>query len=112
MVLAIIINRKETKGKGFWRFCFILSIAVPQFVSLMVLRSVLQSNGAVNVILENLGWISSPLPFWTDATWARITVIVINLWVGIPYTLLNLTGILQNIPGELYESAKVDGANA
>lgn len=112
MVLAIIINRKETKGKSFWRFCFVLSIAVPQFVSLMVMRSVLQQNGAVNVILENLGWISNPLPFWTDATWARVTVIIINLWVGIPYTLLNLTGILQNIPGELYESAKVDGANA
>ena len=37
---------------------------------------------------------------------------VINLWVGIPYTLLQVTGILQNIPGELYEAAKIDGANA
>lgn len=112
MILAIVINRKDTKGKAFWRFCFVLSIAVPQFVSLMVMRSVLQPQGAVNVILENLGWISAPLPFFTDTMWARVTVIVINLWVGIPYTLLNLTGILQNIPGELYESAKVDGANA
>ena len=41
-----------------------------------------------------------------------MTVIVINLWVGIPYTLLQVTGILQNIPGELYEAAKIDGANA
>lgn len=112
MVLAIIINRKETKGKAFWRFCFVLSVAVPQFVSLMVMRSILQPQGAVNVILQNLGWISTPLPFFTDAMWARCTVIIINLWVGIPYTILTLTGILQNIPGELYESAKVDGASA
>lgn len=112
MVLAIIINRKETKGKAFWRFCFVLSIAVPQFVSLMVMKSVLQPQGAVNVILQNLGWISSPLPFYTNVMWARCTVVIINLWVGIPYTILTLTGILQNIPGELYESAKVDGANA
>jgi arabinogalactan oligomer/maltooligosaccharide transport system permease protein len=112
MILAIIINRKETKGKAFWRFCFVLSVAVPQFVSLMIMRSVLQPQGAVNVILQNMGWIDSPLPFYTNATWARCTVVIINLWVGIPYTLLNLTGILQNIPGELYESAKVDGANA
>ncbi len=42
----------------------------------------------------------------------RVTVIIINVWVGVPYTLLQLTGVLQNIPEELYEAAKVDGANA
>ena len=51
------------------------------------------------------------LPFFTNATWARITVIVVNLWVGIPYTILQVTGILKNIPMELYEAADVDGAN-
>ena len=110
MILALIINRKETKAKGFWRFCFILSIAVPQFVSLLIMRTMLQPQGAVNVMLQNAGLISSPLPFWTNATWARVTIIVINLWVGIPYTLLQITGILQNIPAELYEAAKMDGA--
>ena len=110
MILALIINRKETKGKGFWRFCFILSIAVPQFVSLLIMRTMLQPQGAINVLLQNAGLISGPLPFWTDATWARITIIMINLWVGIPYTLLQITGILQNIPNELYEAAKMDGA--
>ncbi len=110
MVLAMIINRKETVGKGFWRFCFVLSIAVPQFVTLMIMNIMLQPSGAVNVLLQNLGWISSPLPFWTNAMWARVTIIVINLWVGIPYTMLQVTGILQNIPGELYEAARMDGA--
>ena len=42
--------------------------------------------------------------------WARVTIIIINLWVGIPYTMLQVTGILQNIPADLYEAAKVDGA--
>lgn len=110
MILALIINRKDTKGKGFWRFCFVLSIAVPQFVSLMIMNTMLQPYGAVNVLLQNLGWISEPIPFWQDATLARITIIVINLWVGIPYTLLQITGILQNIPAELYEAARMDGA--
>lgn len=110
MILAMIINRKETKGKAFWRFCFVLSVAVPQFVSLLIMHIMLQPHGAVNVILQNWGLISEPLPFWTDATWARVTVIIINLWVGIPYTMLQVTGILQNIPAELYEAAKMDGA--
>ena len=114
MILAIVINRKDTRAKGFWRFCFVLSCAIPMFVSLLIMRTMLQPNGAVNVLLRNLGWIAqdASLPFLTDPTWARVTVIIVNIWVGVPYTLLQLTGVLQNIPGELYEAAKVDGANA
>ncbi len=110
MILALLINRKDTRIKGFWRFTFVLSIAIPQFVSLLIMRTMLQRQGAINVILQNLGLIDSPLPFWEDAMWARVTVILINLWVGIPYTMLQVTGILQNIPADLYEAAKVDGA--
>ncbi len=113
MILAMIINRKETKWKSFWRFwrfCFVLSIAVPQFVSLMIMNIMLQPSGAVNVLLKNLGLIKESIPFWTNAMLARVTIIVINLWVGIPYTILQVTGILQNIPEDLYEAAKMDGA--
>ncbi len=113
MILSLMINRKDTKAKGFWRFCFVLSCAVPMFVSLLIMRTMLQPEGAVNVLLRNLGIIAADesLPFFTDPTWARVTVIVVNIWVGVPYTLLQLTGVLQNIPAELYEAAKVDGAN-
>lgn len=112
MILAIIINRKETRGKAFWRFCFVLSIAIPQFVSLLIMRTMLQPTGIVNTLLLKYGLIDTALPFFSNATWARATVIIINLWVGIPYTLLQVTGILQNIPGELYEAAKIDGASS
>ncbi len=112
MILAMVINRKKTRLKSFWRFSFVLSIAVPQFVSLLIMKTMLQPDGIVNVMLKNWGLIDKSLPFFTNATWARITVIVVNLWVGIPFTMLQVTGILQNIPAELYEAAKVDGANA
>jgi len=114
MILAILINRKDTKAKGFWRFCFVISCAVPMFVSLLIMRTMLQPDGAVNVLLRNLGIIAqdASLPFFTNTTWARITVIVINIWVGVPYTLLQLTGVLQSIPADLYEAASIDGANA
>lgn len=110
IILALVINRKETRFKKFWRSCFTLSIAVPQFVSLLIVRSMLQPQGAVNVLLKNAGIIDSSLPFFTNVTWSRVTVIVINLWIGISFTLIQMTGILQNIPKEQYESAKVDGA--
>ena len=114
MIVSLLINRKGTRAKGFWRFCFVLSCAVPMFVSLLIMRTMLQPEGAINVLLRNLGLIAqdASLPFFTDSTWARVTVIVVNIWVGVPYTLLQLTGVLQNIPAELYEAAKVDGANA
>ena len=114
MIVSLLINRKGTRAKGFWRFCFVLSCAVPMFVSLLIMRTMLQPEGAINVLLRNLGLIAqdASLPFFTDPTWARVTVIVINVWVGVPYTLLQLTGVLQNIPAELYEAAQVDGANA
>ncbi len=112
MLLAIFINWKEIRFKKFWRFNFVLTVAVPHFVTLLIMRQMLQPNGAINVLLMNMGWISDPLPFFTDTNWARITVVLINIWVGVPYTLLQTTGILQSIPQELYESARVDGASA
>ena len=112
MILAIVINRKNTRFKSFWRFCFVLTIAIPQFVSLLIMRTMLAEEGAFNMLLRYWGFIGegASLPFLTNAMWARCTVIIINLWVGIPFTLLQVTGILQNIPSDLYESARVDGA--
>lgn len=109
--VAIIINRKTIKFKGFWRGCLSLTIAVPQFVSLMIIRSMMQPDGIINTMLLNAGLISTKLPFLTNATWARVGVIIINCWVGIPYTIMQVTGILQNIPAEQYEAATIDGAN-
>ena len=69
-------------------------------------------NGIINGTLMKWGWIQEPLPFWTNSTWARVTVIIINIWIGIPNLMLITTGILMNIPADLLESAKIDGANA
>lgn len=110
--MAIIINRKTTRFKSLWRTILSLTIAVPQFVSLMIIRNMFKDNGAVNILLQNIGILGQGevYPWMTDATWARILVIVINLWVGIPYTVMQVTGILQNIPEDQYEAARIDGA--
>ena len=110
-IVALIINKKGIRFKGLWRTCFSMTIAIPQFVSLMVIRSMLQPQGIINEMLLNAGLISQKLPFLTNATWARILVLVVNLWVGIPYTIMQVTGVLQNIPAEQYEAARIDGAN-
>ena len=112
ILLALLINREGVKFKEFWRTIFVLSIAIPQFVSLLIFKLMLNNSGPVNELLRQLGFLGEGefLPFLTNPTWARVTVIVVNLWVGIPHTMLIVTGVLSNIPRELYDAAKVDGA--
>lgn len=114
VLLALLINREGTRYKSFWRFMFVLSVALPQFVTLLTMRTVFNTNGPVNAILREAGVIgaTASIPFLTDPTFAKITIVFVNIWIGVPFTMLNTTGILQNIPRELYEAAKVDGANA
>ena len=110
MLLAVAINSKLVKLRQLWRTCFVIAIAIPQFVSLLLISRALEPAGAVNVLLQELGLISAPLPFLLDPTLARIVVVVVNMWIGIPYTMMTFSGVLMNIPTELYESAEMDGA--
>ena len=112
--VAMIVNRPTTKLKGLWRTVLSLTIAVPQFVSLLIIRTMLKEQGIVNSLLISNGFITegNELPFWSETNWARVTIIIVNLWVGIPYTVMQVTGILKNIPADLYEAARIDGANA
>ncbi len=110
MIVAILINKKGVKFKKFWRTVLVMTIAVPQFVSLMFMSQLLADQGLLNNLLMKWGWIHSPIPFLTDGTLAKVMIIVINMWIGIPYTMLICSGILMNIPADLYESARMDGA--
>ena len=111
MFVAMAINKKGIRLKKMWRTVLVLTIAIPQFISLLYVSKMFAKNGLINLALMDMGWITKALPFWEDPTWARITVIGINIWIGIPYLMLIATGILMNIPADLYESARIDGAN-
>ena len=114
IIVALVINQKGIKFKKLWRSILVLTIAMPQFISLLVMRSFFSGYGVINRTLINmgiLGGIQDAIPFFTNATLARIVIIVVNMWVGIPYTMLMSSGILMNIPQDLYEAATVDGAN-
>lgn len=111
MVIAIMINKKGIRFKKLWRTVLVITIAVPQFVSLLFMSQILADNGLINNLLKSWGWIDSYIPFLsTDGNIARTVIIFINVWIGIPYSMLICTGILMNIPEDLYESARIDGA--
>ena len=115
MFVAMMINKKGIRVKKLWRTILILTIAIPQFISLLYVSKMFAKNGIVNGLLLDLGWIDQAIDFWGSTAHngltARVLVIVINIWIGIPYLMLIATGILMNIPQDLYESARIDGAN-
>ena len=112
MFTAMMINKRGIHLKKLWRTILVMTIAIPQFISLLYVSKMFDKNGLINLMLMDWGVIKTALPFWEDAIWARITVILVNVWIGIPYLMLITTGILMNIPADLYESARIDGANA
>ena len=112
--MALIINRTTTKYKSFWRTMLSFTIAIPQFVSLLIIGKMFDYNGIINTMLLDAELLKEPFNVYSlamNGLSARIFVIVINLWVGIPYTVMQVTGILKNIPADLYEAARIDGAN-
>ena len=58
-----------------------------------------------------MGWTDQAINFWGTPEIGRVLVVIINIWIGIPYLMLMATGILMNIPADMYESAKIDGAS-
>lgn len=114
MIVAMLINRKGIKFKGLWRTLLVLSIAVPSFVSLMAINKFLSAGGIVEGILFKLGVLTTgqTIEIFSYTNSARVAIILINVWIGIPYTVLTVSGILMNIPEDLYESAQIDGTSA
>ena len=120
ILLALLLNSKLTRFARFWRLLFVITIAVPQFVSLLLVRNFLSNGGIVNTFcanigltefLRNAGLIStSYIPFLSAPIWAHVVIIIINIWIGLPYQMLIDTGVLLNLPQDQLESATVDGA--
>ncbi|MFE1347393.1 carbohydrate ABC transporter permease, partial [Streptomyces sp. NPDC058757] len=110
LALANILNRKIA-GRSAYRMMLILPWAVPGFVSVFAWRFLYdERRGMLNQILSGIG--VDGVPWLNDPTWAKFSVIAVNVWLGIPFMMVALLGGLQSIPGELYEAAEMDGANA
>ena len=116
MLLAMLINRKGIKLKKLYRTLFVATIAVPQFVSLLIMSKMLDTGGGIlgsggGIITQLIEQIfGTHLKFGIDINTTRICIVLVNMWIGVPYSMLMCSGILMNIPSDLYESARIDGA--
>ncbi|MFD8330669.1 carbohydrate ABC transporter permease [Streptomyces lydicus] len=108
LTLANMLNR-TLRGRTFYRLALILPWAIPAFISVFTWRMLYnEKNGILNKLLAGGG--IDAVPWLNDPTWAKLSVIAVNVWLGVPFMLVALLGGLTSIPGELYEAAEMDGA--
>ena len=105
LFLALILNDKRIKGRVAYRTIMLLPWAIPSYISVLIWRGVFEPGGLLNDLL------GTDLNLLADPTGAQIVVILVNIWLGVPFMMMSLSGALQSIPREMYEAAEVDGVS-
>ncbi len=106
LLLAILLNNKHVRGRVAYRTILLLPWAIPSYISVLVWRGMLEPAGLVNDIL------GTDFNFLADPTGAKALVIMVNIWLGVPFMMMSLSGALQSLPQEMYEAAELDGISS
>lgn len=111
LIFAVLISRQDIKFKKLWRSIFILPWAIPQFVSILIMRNIFNGQfGPLNRYLMELGLTDNVIHWLSDPLLAKVTLVFVNMWFGFPFWMILMSGVMTNIDKELYEAADVDGA--
>lgn len=110
LALALLLSKKNVRGKAFWRAFPVLAYAIPGFITLLAFRFMFSYGGPINQLITGMGY--SAIGFLDlDAKWiARLIGLLVNAWISIPSIMLLATGILANMDENLFEAARIDGA--
>lgn len=107
LFLAVVFNDARMKSRKYYRLVMILPYAFPGFLSALVWAGMMnQEFGFINNVLFG----GASIPWLSDPWLAKLSILIVNLWLGFPYMFLVCTGALQAIPDELTEAAQMDGA--
>jgi arabinogalactan oligomer/maltooligosaccharide transport system permease protein len=105
--LALVFNFQYLRSRRFYRTIFIMPMAIPSVLSVLVWAGLF---GTETGVIDRLFHISTP--WLTDNLWARVAVLIVELWLAFPYMFLICTGAIQAIPNEILEAAEIDGASS
>lgn len=106
---AMLFN--DLPGRKIIRSLLIIPYTIPSLVTILVWRGMLNEEiGVITRILDNT--IGTTPPWFSDPLWAKLGILLVNLWLGYPYFMLVCSGALQGIPDDIYSAADVDGASA
>lgn len=109
LVLAIIFNDDRIRGRKVWRTLFILPYAFPAFMTALLWKGMLNRTYGV---INDWFFFDASIPWLQDPWLARISILVVNLWLSYPYWFLVCTGALQSLSKETIEASRIDGAGA
>ena len=111
-IIASLVNR-PLKGRSVFRGILILPWIFPDVVVALLWKWIFNTqNGILNAFLQHLGLVNAPVTWLSSASTAMLCVIFVSIWKGFPLVMVQLLAGLQTIPEDLYEAAKIDGANA
>ena len=109
---AALLLHEAFPGRGLVRAIVIFPYVIPTVVAVVIWKWLLNNQfGLVNYALESAGAIDQPIS-WMGRDWIMVSLILVSVWQFFPFVVLAVLARLQTIPPELYEAAKVDGANA
>ena len=106
LALAMVLNNPHIRGRTAYRTALLLPWAIPSYISVLIWRGMLQPEGLVDSIL------GTDFDMLADPTGAKTLVIMVNIWLGVPFMMMSLSGALQAIPQDMYEAAEVEGISA
>lgn len=110
LVFAVIFNDQRLRGQKIMRTLFILPYAFPAFLSALLWQGMLNPNPEYGLI-NSWFFFGQSIPWLTDPTLAKVSILLVNLWLSFPYWFLICTGALQSLPDDVLEAAKIDGAS-
>lgn len=111
MFIAVILNDKKLKFKGFFRTAIFLPCVTSLVAYSILFKSIFAFDGIVNTLLLNINLIEAPIAWLSDAFWAKVTVIIAITWRWTGYNMIFYLAGLQNVDPSIYEAAEIDGAN-
>src|SRR5574344_3047031 len=112
MFFAVILQDKRVSIPKFYRAIFILPYAIPTMLTLFIWQNLLNGTfGPINRTLMALGLITKAIPWLSNPKLAKVTLILVNVWIGFPYSMILTTSSMTAISKALYEATTIDGAN-
>ena len=112
LFFAVVLN-SQLKGRNAFRVLLFLPYIINGVATAYMFTFVFDTNnGAVNLILSNLGIIEQPISWLGNKSLVNFTLVSIAVWKYMGFNMVIYLGALQSIPGDLYEAARIDGANA
>jgi len=110
LFMALILKDAMLPGKKIIRSLLIIPYAVPGVIAILVWQGMLNEN--LGIITQTMAdWFNISIPWFSNGTWAKVAILLVNLWLGYPYMMLICSGALSAIPSDVYEAAAVDGAS-